>query len=171
MGGSQGAQAINHAMVDALAHLDNKKVAFIHQSGEKDDAMLVDAYSQNNFQADVRSFFHDMITPYQKADLVICRAGASTVAELSILGKPSIFIPFPHAADDHQVKNAQAIVDAGGGDMILENQLTGRLLAERIQTLANNSGMLETMRHKSLAFARPEAANQIAMDCYQLANL
>jgi UDP-N-acetylglucosamine--N-acetylmuramyl-(pentapeptide) pyrophosphoryl-undecaprenol N-acetylglucosamine transferase len=171
VGGSQGARAINKAIVDALAHLDNQKYTFIHQSGTDDETMLTNAYQQKNIQADVRAFFHDMITPYQSSDLIICRAGATTVAELSILGKPAIFIPLPHAADDHQVKNAQAVVDAGGAEMIIENQLSGYLLADRIRFYANNSGALETMHHKSLAFARPEAAYQIARDCYQLSTI
>jgi UDP-N-acetylglucosamine--N-acetylmuramyl-(pentapeptide) pyrophosphoryl-undecaprenol N-acetylglucosamine transferase len=171
VGGSQGASAINKAIIEALEHLDKQKVFFIHQSGSDDELRLKNAYKQKNIKADVQSFFHDMITPYQKADLIICRAGATTVAELSILGKPAIFIPFPHAADDHQVKNAQAIVDAGGAEMIIENQLSGYLLADRIRFFANNSGALETMHHKSLAFARPEAAYQIARGCYQLSTM
>ena len=171
VGGSQGASSINKAIIDALEHLDKHKITFIHQSGSEDETMLKNAYNQKNIQADVQSFFHDMITPYLKSDLIICRAGATTVAELSIMGKPAIFIPFPHAADDHQVKNAQAVVDAGGAEMIVENQLNGYLLADRIRFFADNSGALETMHHKSLAFAHPEAAYQIARDCYQLSTI
>ena len=171
VGGSQGASTINQTVVEALAHLDNQKISFIHQSGSDDETMLTNAYKQHHIQANVRPFFHDMITPYQKSDLIICRAGATTVSELSILGKPAIFIPFPHAADDHQVKNAQAIADAGGAEMIVETQLSGYLLAERIRFFANNPGALETMHHKSLAFARPDAAYQIARDCYKLSTV
>jgi len=171
VGGSQGASPINKSLVDALAHLDDQQISFIHQSGSDDEAMLTHAYKQKNIQADVRAFFHDMMTPYEQSDLIICRAGATTVAELSILGKPAIIIPFPHAADDHQVKNAQAVVDAGGAEMIVENQLSGYLLADRIRFFANNPGALETMHHKSLAFARPFAAQQIARDCYQLSTI
>jgi UDP-N-acetylglucosamine--N-acetylmuramyl-(pentapeptide) pyrophosphoryl-undecaprenol N-acetylglucosamine transferase len=171
VGGSQGSSPINKAIIDSLEHLKNQNVTFIHQSGPDDESILIRAYKKQNIQADVRPFFHDMITPYQQADLIICRAGATTVAELSILGKPAIFIPFPHAADDHQVKNAQAIVDAGGAEMIIENQLSGYLIADRIRFFSNNQGALETMHHKSLAFARPDAADQIAKDCYQLSTL
>jgi UDP-N-acetylglucosamine--N-acetylmuramyl-(pentapeptide) pyrophosphoryl-undecaprenol N-acetylglucosamine transferase len=171
VGGSQGSRPINKSIVDALPHLGNQKISFIHQSGSDDEAMLVNAYKQQNIQAEVRSFFHDMMTPYQKSDLIICRAGATTVAELSILGKPAIIIPFPHAADDHQVKNAQAVVDAGGAEMIVENQLSGYLLADRIRFYASNPGALQTMHHKSLAFARPDAAQHIVRDCYQLSTI
>jgi UDP-N-acetylglucosamine--N-acetylmuramyl-(pentapeptide) pyrophosphoryl-undecaprenol N-acetylglucosamine transferase len=171
VGGSQGASPINKAIVESLEYLKNNNVTFIHQSGSDDETMLINAYKQQNIQADVRAFFYDMITPYQKADLIICRAGATTVAELSILGKPAIFIPFPHAADDHQVKNAQAVVDSGGAEMIIEDQLSGYLIADRIRFFSNNKGALETMHHKSLAFARPDAADQIAMNCYELSTI
>jgi len=168
VGGSQGAHAINQAIIDALGHLDNHHIEFIHQTGPQDEASMIDAYKEKNFQADVRAFFHDMISPYQKADLVISRAGASTVSELSVLGKPAIFIPFPHAADNHQEKNAQAIVDAGGAEMFIESHLNGFYLAERIRFLANNPDSLENMHQKSLAFAKPDAAERIAGDCYAL---
>jgi len=168
VGGSQGSSAINKAIVEALPHLANQNLSFIHQSGSDDETWLIESYKKHYMKADVRSFFHDMTTHYQKSDLVICRAGATTVAELSIIGKPAIFIPFPHAADNHQVKNAQAVVDAGGAEMIIEDQLSGSLLAERIRFFANNSGALETIHHKSLAFSRPDAAYQIARGCYEL---
>ncbi|MBF0450212.1 MAG: undecaprenyldiphospho-muramoylpentapeptide beta-N-acetylglucosaminyltransferase [Candidatus Magnetomorum sp.] len=171
IGGSQGAHAINNAMIDALPYLDNHQMVFIHQSGQQDEQLLKEAYQKNGFHADVRSFFHDMITQYQTADLIICRSGASTVAELTILGKPTIFIPFPYSADNHQEKNARAIVDAGGAEMILEPHLTGQFIAERICFLASHQESLEKMKKNSTAFGKPGAANQIALDCYKLSTI
>lgn len=171
IGGSQGAHAINQAVMAALDHLNKDKIAFIHQTGQEDEQSITDAYKQKGFHADVRSFFHDMISQYQKADLIICRSGASTVAELTVLGKPSIFIPYPYAADNHQEKNASAIVDAGGAEMILEKELKGSILAERIKYLADNEKILEKMQKHSLLFGKPEAANQIALNCYKLASI
>jgi UDP-N-acetylglucosamine--N-acetylmuramyl-(pentapeptide) pyrophosphoryl-undecaprenol N-acetylglucosamine transferase len=168
IGGSQGARAINIAITDALPFLDKTQIAFIHQSGQKDEQHLKDTYQINGFQADVRSFFHDMMAQYKKADLIVSRSGASTVAELTILGKPSIFIPFPFAADNHQEKNARAIVKAGGADMILESQLTGKVLADRISFLSKTPQAMQNMQNNCIEFGKPGAANQIAEDCYKL---
>jgi len=171
IGGSQGAQAINRSVMNALPFLDNSEVAFIHQSGQQDEQLLKENYHKLGFSSEVRSFFHDMTSQYQKADLIISRSGATTVAELTVLGKPSIFIPYPFAADNHQEKNASAIVKAGGAEMILENQLTGKLLADRIQFLASHQPLMKTMQKNCISFGKPGAANQIAMDCYKLLSI
>jgi UDP-N-acetylglucosamine--N-acetylmuramyl-(pentapeptide) pyrophosphoryl-undecaprenol N-acetylglucosamine transferase len=109
-----------------------------------------------------------MVQVYQKADLVICRAGATTVAEISALGKPAVFIPFPYAADDHQVLNARVLCDAGVSEMIFEKELTGEILTEKIFGLAQNSLKLEKMAQKAASMGRPDAAVNIVDDCYRL---
>jgi len=170
-GGSQGAQAINKAVIDSLDHLNKDKVSFIHQTGQEDEKTIKETYNKKGFDANVCSFFNDMITQYQNADLVICRSGASTVAELTILGKAIIFIPYPYASDNHQEINAKAIVNAGGAEMILEKELNGSILSERINFLINNKKNIEKMQKCSLSFGKPEAAEQIAMSCYKLASI
>jgi UDP-N-acetylglucosamine--N-acetylmuramyl-(pentapeptide) pyrophosphoryl-undecaprenol N-acetylglucosamine transferase len=105
---------------------------------------------------------------YQAADLVICRAGATTVAEVTAMGKPAIFIPYPFAADDHQRINAQSLVDQGAAEMILEKDLTGEFLAERILYHESHPGALADMADRARAFGKPDAARRIAEDCYGL---
>ena len=105
---------------------------------------------------------------YPKADLVICRAGASTIAELAVMGKGVIFVPYPFAADDHQAANAQALVSAGAAEMILEKDLNGKVLAQKIESYASapekRNRMAENMRKQ----AKPHAAGAIVTDLYEL---
>jgi UDP-N-acetylglucosamine--N-acetylmuramyl-(pentapeptide) pyrophosphoryl-undecaprenol N-acetylglucosamine transferase len=105
---------------------------------------------------------------YEKADLVVCRAGATTVAEISALGKPAIFIPFPHAADNHQVLNARHFCEAGASEMISEKELTGKLLAEKIVNLAKDRPQLEKMTKISASLGRPDAAINIVDECCEV---
>jgi UDP-N-acetylglucosamine--N-acetylmuramyl-(pentapeptide) pyrophosphoryl-undecaprenol N-acetylglucosamine transferase len=169
LGGSQGAHAINMAVISALgAFKGNTDFFFIHQTGEADESHVKSAYDKNQIPCLVRAFFKDMVQVYQKADLVICRAGATTVAEISALGKPAVFIPFPYAADDHQVLNARVLCDAGVSEMIFEKELTGEILAEKIFGLAQNPLKLEKMAQKAASMGRPDAAVNIVDDCYRL---
>ncbi|MFO8083061.1 MAG: undecaprenyldiphospho-muramoylpentapeptide beta-N-acetylglucosaminyltransferase [Desulfobacterales bacterium] len=169
LGGSQGAHAINMAVISALgAFKGNADFFFIHQTGETDESQVKSAYGENQIPCRVRAFFKDMVQVYQKADLVICRAGATTVAEISALGKPAVFIPFPYAADDHQVLNARVLCDAGASEMISEKDLTGEFLAEKIFGLAKNRLKLKKMARKAALMGRPDAAVYIVDDCYRL---
>ena len=108
---------------------------------------------------------------YRKADLVICRAGASTIAELTVLGKGVIFVPYPFAADDHQVLNARQLVSVGAAELILEKDLTGELLAQKIEHYAASPEKLAAWLYNMRKQARPDAAKEIASDLYELAAL
>lgn len=169
VGGSQGARAINRAVLDALPLLGKpEKLRFIHQTGASDQQRVKAAYEQRHMDAEVSDFFHDMATCYSRSDLVICRAGATTVAELTALGKAALFVPYPFAADDHQALNAKALVDAGAGEMVLEKDLNGKRLAAYIERLSENPVLLSEMAQRSRSFGKPDAAETIVEDCYQL---
>ena len=169
VGGSQGAHALNCALVEALDRLKNPmRMAFIHQTGAKDAAWVSDAYKSRGINATVESFFVDMAGPYYSADLVICRAGATTVSELMALGKPAIFIPFPFAANNHQELNARYVADAGGAEVIVEKDLNGAVLADRLDHYASHPESLRDMAKRTLALARPDAADVIVEQCRRL---
>ena len=169
VGGSQGAHAVNCALVEALDRLKSPtRMAFIHQTGAKDAAWVSDAYESRGINATVESFFVDMAGPYTSADLVICRAGATTVSELMALGKPAIFIPFPFAANNHQELNARYIADAGGAEVIVEKNLNGAVLADRLDHYASHPESLQDMAKRTLALARPDAADVIVEQCHRL---
>lgn len=168
-GGSQGAHAINLAVMDALPHLrQREKIRIIHQTGAEDREMVKTAYMTAGIDAEVKAFFHDMASCYGRADLVVCRAGATTVAELTALGKAALFIPYPFAADNHQELNARALVDEGAARMVLERDLTGGDLARCLDTLAGTPDLLAGMAARSRTLGRPDAARTIVDDCYQL---
>lgn len=168
-GGSQGAHAINEAVVGALPHLrENKRLFLIHQTGGTDEAEVRAAQKAHGVSGRPAAFFTDMAAQYAEADLVICRAGATTVAELTAMGKPALFIPYPHAADQHQRLNAKLLADEGAAEMILEPALSGRLLADRILFYADHPEVLAEMASRSRGLGRPEAAANIVEDCYAL---
>ncbi len=133
-GGSQGAHAINTAMIEALPLLKKSRVTVIitHQTGEKDYAEVTAAYRAAGVDATVTPFISDMAAEYATADLIICRAGATTIAEVTACGKACLFIPFPHAVDDHQRRNAEALLKKDACFMMLERELTGGTLAQSI---------------------------------------
>jgi UDP-N-acetylglucosamine--N-acetylmuramyl-(pentapeptide) pyrophosphoryl-undecaprenol N-acetylglucosamine transferase len=161
-GGSQGAHAINEAMIDAVSELkDLQKVLRItHQTGEADFETVRAAYVQSGWeqQSDVRRYIDDMVTAFAAADLVICRAGATTTAELIAAGKAAIMIPFPFAADDHQRKNAEALEAAGAAKMVLQQDLSGGRLANEIRSLVLNPEQITAMEKSSRQLARGDAA-------------
>ena len=169
LGGSQGAHRINMTILEALEHLENKdKMFFAHQTGARDEAQVKQKYDEYGMASDVRAFFKDMDHQYQKADLIICRAGATTVAEISALGKGVIFIPFPFAADNHQVMNARALTSAGAAEMIEEKDLSAKLLAQRINYYGRHPEALRQMGARCKKFGRIDAAAKIVDDCYEL---
>lgn len=167
-GGSQGARRINRAVIGALEHLPLERFYFIHQTGFDDLASVRTAYETRGAAGRIEPFFSDMGSQYLSADLVICRAGATTAAEVTVLGKAAIFVPYPFAADDHQRHNAQSLADAGAAEMILENALSGRLLAERILFYQRHPATLAAMAHTAKTFGKPDAARRIVEDCYEL---
>ncbi len=169
IGGSQGAHSINTAVVEALGHLSQKQgLYFIHQTGSADEHMVTEAYRQKNIPAKVQSFFKDMGPLYKQADLIMCRAGATTVAEVTAMGKAVIFIPFPFAADDHQTLNAATLVRQGAAEMIEEKDLTAGTLAQKIAYYAAHPETLEAMAIKAGQLGHPDAAKSIVDDCYKL---
>jgi UDP-N-acetylglucosamine--N-acetylmuramyl-(pentapeptide) pyrophosphoryl-undecaprenol N-acetylglucosamine transferase len=169
VGGSQGAHAINRAMAEALDYLEEPAgTSFVHQTGSKDAGWVARAYERRGIRATVKPFFEDMASAYGLADLVICRAGATTVAELTALGKPAIFIPYPFAANNHQELNARYVADSGGGEVVLERDLDGELLAGRINNYASNPKALQDMSCRASALGRPGAADLIVDECRRL---
>lgn len=168
-GGSQGAHAINLAVMDALPRIRRRPtLRVVHQTGAADLEAVTAAYLKAGIDAEVKAFFQDMASRYGRADLVVCRAGATTVAELTAMGKPALLIPYPFAADNHQELNARAMVDRGAAQMVPERNLTGGDLARRIDRLMASPDQLATMASRSRELGKPDAARAIVDDCYQL---
>jgi UDP-N-acetylglucosamine--N-acetylmuramyl-(pentapeptide) pyrophosphoryl-undecaprenol N-acetylglucosamine transferase len=162
-GGSQGAHAINVACMEAAPRLaaDGGRVAITHQTGERDLDRVRDAYRRAGLDARVEPFLYAMDREVKDADLVISRAGATTIAELAAAGKPAVLVPLPTAADDHQRRNAEVLRDAGAIEVIEEKDLTGERLAERIARLTADPARLAAMSEAARRMARPDAARII----------
>ncbi len=161
-GGSQGSRAINNAMVGALSHLavDRDRLAITHQTGEGDFEMVKRGYEAAGFEADVRRFIDDMAAQFESADVVICRAGATTAAEVAAAGKAALFIPFPFATDDHQRRNAEAFVRAGAARMIVQKELTPVRLAEELTRLIEHPEEIDRMEEASRRLGRPDSTQR-----------
>ena len=172
-GGSQGARAINEAMVAALPELDKLPVQLRvkHQTGVADEKKVQQAYSKAGWdsRAEVTAYIDNMVKDFAEADLVICRAGATTTAELIAAGKASIMIPFPFAADDHQRKNAEALQESGASRMILQRELNGERLAREIGSLVQAPDLVTEMEVASRRLARGDAARAAVDIIEQLA--
>lgn len=164
-GGSQGARAINFAMAEALTELEPfaQRLTITHQTGSADFEAIRAAYLATRFaDADIRPFIPDMFVEFAKADFVICRAGATTCAELGAAGKASIMIPLPTAADDHQRKNAEALQNAGASKMILQSDLSGSNLAEAISGLISDPERITAMETAARKIGKADAAERTA---------
>jgi UDP-N-acetylglucosamine--N-acetylmuramyl-(pentapeptide) pyrophosphoryl-undecaprenol N-acetylglucosamine transferase len=172
-GGSQGAHAINQATIAALPALREKVpgLRVIHQTGERDFSEAQAAYQAVGFSAEVSAFITDMPGVFARADLLVCRSGASTVGEVAAAGKPAIFVPFPRAADDHQKVNAQALVSAGAAAMLEEANLTGKSLTEIVAKLFSDPAQLEQMGKAAKALSHPNAAQDVARMAAALAGM
>jgi len=166
VGGSLGAQALNEALPKAIALLEDKPLV-VHQSGEKHLEALRKHYAQSGAQGDLIAFIDDMARRYAEADLVICRAGAVTVAELSAGGMASILVPFPFAVDDHQTVNARFLAEAGAAVLVPQKELTAEKLARLIQSL--DRPRLLDMARKARALGKPDAARIVARRCMEIA--
>lgn len=164
LGGSQGAMAINTAVAGALPILarETGRFTLVHQTGEQDFERVRRAYAEAGVQADVRPFIDDVPQAFAAADLVICRAGASTVAELAAAGRASLLIPFPAATDNHQIENARVMERAGGARVMEQRQLTPESLVEAIRSLVSRSEILMEMERGARSLARPDATARIA---------
>ncbi len=163
-GGSQGAHAINEAMIRCLPELRRQApgMHIIHQTGERDYNDALAAYRDLGESAEVFKFIEDMPAAFARADLMVCRSGASTVAEITAAGKPAIFVPFPRAADDHQRVNAEALARSGAAVVVEESKLEGVWLAETIAALLGDPRRLEQMSAAARELAHPDAARDIA---------
>jgi UDP-N-acetylglucosamine--N-acetylmuramyl-(pentapeptide) pyrophosphoryl-undecaprenol N-acetylglucosamine transferase len=170
LGGSQGAAAINKGMREALPllHEIKKELHIIHQTGAEDAAWVQQGYEEYGFHASVYPFIDDMAPCYHVAHLAICRAGAATITELCAWGRASLLIPYPYAADDHQKKNAEFIVQRGAGRMISQKELSGERLAQEILALYHDQRGLHGLEQKAAALGKPDAAARIVDDCYRL---
>ena len=166
VGGSLGAQALNEIMPRAVALLADKPHV-VHQSGEKHLDALKQHYAEAGVQGELVAFIDDMAKRYAQADLVICRAGAVTVAELCAGGMPSILVPFPHAVDDHQTANARFLADAGAALLVPQKSLTAQGLAALIRSL--DRVRLLDMAKKARALGKPDAARVVAQRCMEIA--
>jgi UDP-N-acetylglucosamine--N-acetylmuramyl-(pentapeptide) pyrophosphoryl-undecaprenol N-acetylglucosamine transferase len=169
-GGSQGASAINRTIIEALQDMEGIKdgLKIIHQTGEGDFEEVANAYKEHHIDAEVIPFITDMAMACKGADLLICRAGATSIAEITALGKAAIFIPFPFATGNHQELNAKTLVDAGAAEMIVEDDLSGRGLFEMIEKLYENPGRIETMEKMSKGLGNIKAASNIVDECLTL---
>jgi UDP-N-acetylglucosamine--N-acetylmuramyl-(pentapeptide) pyrophosphoryl-undecaprenol N-acetylglucosamine transferase len=172
-GGSQGAHAINEAMIRCLPELRRQApgIHIIHQTGERDYNDALAAYKSLGESAEVSKFIEDMPAAFARADLVVCRSGASTVAEITAAGKPAIFVPFPRAADDHQRVNAEALAQSGAAVVVEESKLEGVWLAETIATLLGDPPRLEAMSEAARGLAHPNAARDIAAMAAKVARI
>ena len=169
-GGSAGAHRINQAMMEGLSDLQEIKssLTIIHQTGKEDLDFVSKGYQEEGFDALVRPFFEDMGTYYQISDLIICRSGASTVAELAVCGKAALLIPYPYAAHNHQWMNAKKLFDLGAARMISDKELNGQSLAQIILHLYGHSEERARMEEAIQRLAKPRAAEEIVDRCYAL---
>jgi UDP-N-acetylglucosamine--N-acetylmuramyl-(pentapeptide) pyrophosphoryl-undecaprenol N-acetylglucosamine transferase len=163
-GGSQGAHAINEAMTGASSEVCKQipGLRLIHQTGERDYNDVQAAYVSRAVPAEVSAFIDNMPQAFAQADLLICRSGASTVAEVTAAGKPAIFVPFPQAADDHQRRNAEAIVNAGAAMMIPQAELTPQLLAATVVDLLSDPQRLQEMSGRARSLGHVDSAERMA---------
>ncbi len=164
VGGSQGARSINEAFVEALALLKkrNRACRVIHQTGEVDYQRTLTLYKEKGLEAEVTPFIQDMAGVYREADLVVSRAGAGAVFEMAAMGKPSLLIPYPFAANRHQETNARFLVEAGAAEMILQDNLNGDVLADRLETFMDDKAALERMGQAAKRVSKPDATQRIA---------
>lgn len=170
-GGSQGARAINAAMLEAARLLTEAGAPMVitHQTGERDVPMVRERYRRSGISATVEPFLYEMHREMTTADLVIARAGATTLSELAAAGRPAILVPLPTATDDHQRKNAEVVARAGGAEIIDERELTGERLAAAITAIASDEQRRLHMAEAIRSLARPDAAARIADRAWELA--
>lgn len=164
VGGSQGAHAVNELVAGALEQLAARglRLPVVHQTGSADKEAYAARYAAAGLDVDVRDFIVDMAAAYRGARLVVARAGASTLAELTTLGVPALLIPFPQAADDHQTANARDLVAAGAARLFVQAETSPDQLADAISALYDDQAALAQMGGAALSMARPEAHREIA---------
>jgi UDP-N-acetylglucosamine--N-acetylmuramyl-(pentapeptide) pyrophosphoryl-undecaprenol N-acetylglucosamine transferase len=169
-GGSAGARRLNRAMVAAVGILGpvRTRLAIVHQTGTADVESVRAGYADLGFPARVEPFITDMGAAYAASDLVLARAGAMTCAEVTAVGLPSILVPYPHAADDHQRRNAEVLERAGAARMILDHELDGERLAGVLRALIDDPAARAGMAERARALGRPDAAERVSAECLRL---
>src|SRR5207245_10316531 len=173
-GGSQGAYALNLRVEEALDILGPQigpRVQVLHQTGSKDQPEVAARYEKlqsTGLAVQAVAFIDDMAQAYAQADLLVCRAGATTIAELTVCKKPAILVPFPYAADDHQTVNARSLVISGAAILLPERDLTGAKLAAELRGIEQDRERLRRMARQSGLLGRPQAAREIAEVCVSL---
>ncbi|MEK7791454.1 MAG: undecaprenyldiphospho-muramoylpentapeptide beta-N-acetylglucosaminyltransferase [Deltaproteobacteria bacterium] len=166
LGGSQGSHSLNRALLEALPYLEpiKNEIHLIHQTGKKDHLWVTTTYFDHHWEvgeAEIYDFIEDMDEMYSRADFIVCRAGASTVSEVALLGKAVLFVPFLFAAHNHQEENAKLLEKEGAARLLLDWQLNGSIVAKEIQYAFEHPRELEEMRKKILPFSRPYATQTI----------
>ncbi|MDA0691114.1 MAG: undecaprenyldiphospho-muramoylpentapeptide beta-N-acetylglucosaminyltransferase [Nitrospinae bacterium] len=172
LGGSQGAHSINRGMVEAIDFLSEKKDRFhiTHQTGERDCDWVKSQYAEKNISADVQAFIHDMAEQYRKASLIICRAGASTLGEITACGKMAVLIPYPHATHNHQEHNARVLEAAGAGEIMLDKDVSGERLAQSILQASEQPEKRLKMENNCYALGKRDATEKALHLCLELLN-
>jgi len=162
-GGSSGAHRINYALSEALANLEDfkDKIQFLHQTGERDFDTVKEFYQRRGFSGTVVPFIHDMADAYAVADLVVSRAGATTLAEITAIGKAAILIPYPFAANNHQEINARKLWDIGAAQLVIDKELNGKTLSDVIRYLLEDPDAISEMERASKSLGRPDATKKV----------
>ena len=170
LGGSQGAHSINMAMVEALDLLSDRKerLHITHQTGDADYENVKKQYAAKGFSANVMSFVTDMPVRYRLASLVICRSGATTLAEITAAGRVSFLIPFPYAANNHQEHNARIIEAASAGEVILDKEISGERIAKSIKKAMDEPENLQRMENNSYSLGSRDATEKVRKICFEL---
>jgi len=163
-GGSQGSRTLNQAAAGSWRYFREAgfPVRFIHQTGSAAHEALAKKFAESGIEGEILAFIDDMPRAFHSADLVICRAGAGAVSELAAAGKPSILVPLPHAADQHQLRNAEAFDKAGAARLILDQEMDGGRLFEEVEKLSSQPEVLRRMGERARTFAHPDAARRAA---------
>lgn len=171
LGGSQGAHRLNLLVAEGLVSRKNQLppgFLIIHQTGRQDEELVRELYRQGGVNAQVSGFINDMAGTYRQADLLVSRAGATSLAELCVMGRPAILVPYPYAADNHQEYNARQVSERGGALLCKEAELTAERLAEMIISLLNDGEQLREMGERAREAAIPEATENIVRECLAL---
>ena len=171
LGGSQGARALNESVPDAVAQLQDALPQVLdvrHQCGRGNESSTAASYARHAISVTPEPFIEDMVTAYRWADLVVCRAGALTLAELAAAGLPSLLVPLPTAADDHQTRNAEFLVEHGAAELLPQGDALASRMAARIMLLANDRVRLQSMALAARALARLDAADCVADACIEV---
>jgi UDP-N-acetylglucosamine--N-acetylmuramyl-(pentapeptide) pyrophosphoryl-undecaprenol N-acetylglucosamine transferase len=169
-GGSQGARSINLALMDSLRLLGRLRdgLFFIHQSGDAQVEEVREAYAAHGFKAEVEAFYDEPGVCYGRCHLLICRAGASSLSEMMALGRTGLCLPYPHAAGDHQTKNAMVLVKAGAVESVADRGASGPAVAEFIERMRGNEKLRRQREETALSLGKTDAAFTIARHCRQL---